>query len=70
MGWGSEVRGERVLEMSGAGLHVCHLHGSPKPVENMVEEDQGLFRFPQRMIHSSSRRTCKGQVQKWNLDRS
>ena len=35
-----------------------------------LKKIQGLFRFPQRMVHSSSRRTCKGQVQKWNLDRS
>ena len=32
--------------MPGAGLHVCHLHGSPEPVENIVEEDPGPFQVP------------------------
>lgn len=64
MGWGSEVRGERVLEMSVAGLHFQLIHGFPKACGDMAEEDPELFQILTENGIPPSHGIFKGQVQK------
>lgn len=52
MGWGSEVRGERVLEMPVAGLHFQLSSWFPQSLwRTRLKKIQSFFIFSQRMVH-------------------